>query len=359
MAKTPKPRFVVLGKSKFVHVVHTELYDKKHSGCQQVRKMTVAGKVPAGGMSPEAASALDPCPNCDAAEVIASLMPVEDKRAAAKAKTKETLDKIRDESLTAAQRKAKQKKAAKSKPSKPTKAKSTEDKPKKASMTKSGPRSTVSGVEDAAKAKAELLAEFGEQHGWSSVLEKDKDTGHWVLTSKKAGQPGEIKTYFIDGKYDVGRHAEIVVGAWSGKLRGAHAVRRQMSMEGRDRPHPEPGKGRSGPRATKSKDVEEDVPEDESPEDARKRVPFLLDDDAAEVIEAIAGKTIRWRNGLTNGVIEARVPSKSKRTKIDVHPKTGKRMLDFIEVVEVDASGREVLGPERTVYLDKIVRVIG
>jgi hypothetical protein len=354
-------KFMMLGKSKFVHVVRTKAQDLKAKGgseCQQVRKYQVAGTIPKGkGLSPEAAAALDPCPACEAADAIAlavkgSTTPEERKAAAA-----DRAAEVRDRAAGKKPRKAaKAKKVAK--PKKETKAKTPKE-PKKPSMTKSGPRSVVSGVEDGAKAKAELLAAFGDEHGWSSKLAKDKDTGHWVLTSKKGSET--IHTYFIDGKYDVGRHAEIVVGDWSGKLRGAHAVRRQMSMEGRDRPHPEPGKGRSGPRA-KAKDAEV-VPEDESPEDARRRVPFSMDDPEAEIIERIKGKTIKWRNGVSNSVEEAWLPGEwhgKKRDKIKIidHPKTGKRMLNFFTVESIGEHG-ENYGPERTVYLDKIVRVVG
>ena len=136
-----------------------------------------------------------------------------------------------------------------------------------------------------------------------------------------------------------------------------------MAGEGRDRIHPEPGKGRTGPR----KAAEEEVPEDESPEDAAKRVPFLIDDDEAEVLDAVMGKTIRWRNGVSNKVDTANVPPAvrpSRKTakrdviKITVHPKTGRRMIEFLEFMGQDEHG-EVYGPERVVALDKIVRVVG
>jgi hypothetical protein len=344
---TPKPKFVMLGKSKFIHVVRTKTYDLKKSQCQQVRKYTVAGNVPKKGISPEAASALDPCPDCGTRNAIdVALQPSAEE---AKAAAKERAAEVRDRAS-----------GKKPKAAKPVKAKEPKEpkEPRKPSLTKSGPRSVVSGVDDPAKAKAEMLSAFGDEHGWGSRLDKDPDTGHWVLTSRKG--PEVITTYFIDGKYDVARHAEITVGSWSGKLRGAHAVRRQMSMEGRDRPHPEPGKGRSGPR---KRDDAEVVPADESPEDARRRVPFLLDDPEVEIIEKIKGKVIKWRNGISGSLEEAWLPSDAKgkkRAKITIvtHPKTEKRMVNFLTVLSVNEHG-EQYGPERSVYLDKIVRVEG
>jgi hypothetical protein len=105
------------------------------------------------------------------------------------------------------------------------------------------------------------------------------------------------------------------------------------------------------------------VPEDESPEDAARRVPFLIDDDPAEIIDVLMGKTIRWRNSVKGSIEEAVLPAeqgKGNRPKvtITVHPKTGRRILGFLEVVDNGKDG-EVLGPERAVGLDKIVRVIG
>jgi hypothetical protein len=355
-------KFMMLGKSKYVHAVRTKAQDlgaKNGSQCQMVRKYQVAGNIPKGkGLSPEAASALDPCEACDTMRLVKIALKnatsPEDRRADAKAKA----DEVRERASGKKPRKAAKVHIAGTKSAKRAEARKVA-KDRKPSMTKSGPRSVVSGVEDAAKAKAEMLMAYGDECGWKSKLDKDKDSGHWVVTSKRGNEV--IHTYFIDGKYDVGRHAEIVVGDWTVKLRGAHAVRRQMAMEGRDRPHPEPGRGRSGPR--KSKDDADAVPEDESPEDAAKRVPFNMDDPASEVIDAIKGKTIRWRNGVSNSVEEAWLPADShgkKRDKIVIkeHPKTGKRMVEFLSVVAVTEDG-EVYGPERVVALDKIVRVQG
>ena len=346
--KGPKPKFVMIGKSKFVHVYRTEAWDRKHSQCQMVRKAMVAGKIDykAKGISPEAASALDGCEVCATPLVIKAMESPEDRKAKAKD--------ARDEVIERASGKPKKKGKNVVSSRKDVAKREVAKKSKKASMTKSGPRSTASKADgDPTLVKAQLLADFAKEHGWKASIEEDTDTGHTVVIAVNGNQ--EIFAWYIDGKYDVARHAEIRVGSWTGKLRGAHACRRQIAGEGRDKPHPEPGKGRSGPRKS---NTEDDVPDDESPEDAHRRVPFLLDEDEAAIIDAVEGKTIRWRNGVNNTVQSARIPAKSKRTAITEHPKTGRRMLDFIEVVE-DDHGVEVLGGERTVYLDKIIRVVG
>lgn len=340
---TTPGKFMMLGSSKFVHVVRTKALDLKKTGgsnCQQVRKFQVAGKVPKGkGMSVEAASVLEPCQHCDTTAEINAMTSPADKRAKSKATTKDTLDKRREEAKP-----AKKGKATKSK------AEPKQDGPRK--MTKTGPLSV--GDE---RTKAQDLVEFGEQYGYKGKV-MDREDGIGLMAVMTKGDE-TIRCFFADGKYDHARHAEIVVGDWTGKLRAVHACRRQMSMEGRDRPYPNPGAGRSGPR---TKAVEE-VPEDESPEDALKRVPFLIDDEPQVIIDAIKGMNIRWRNGQAAIVEEATLPSESKGKKRDkititAHPKTERRMVNFLTVDSVNEHG-EVYGPERSVYLDKIIRVVG
>jgi hypothetical protein len=342
----PKPKFTLLGKSKFVHTVRTKAWDLKHSECQQVRKHTVAETVNyKKTLSAEAALALDSCPQCCTHEVIGVNQTPEQKREARKAARDDVLERARGE------KKGKGKKAIKEGGDKPSK-------PKKASMTKSGPRSTASRAEgDPTTIKAKLLADYAVECGWSSDIGTDDDTGHTVVVATKGD--ATINAWFIDGKYDINRHAEIVVGSWTGKLRGAHACRRQMS--GENPVHPDPGKGRSGPRKRRDED---DVQEDESPVDAMRRLPFSLDDPDIEIIDKVKGQIIRWRNGQSNVIEEAWLPSvvKPKKAKREVltittHPKTERRMLTFLTVASVNEHG-EQYGPERSVYIDKIVRVV-
>lgn len=351
----PKEKFTMIGKGKVVHVVRTKAADLKQGAdgaqCPTVRKAWVAGdiKPSAKGLSPEAALALDECSRCHTHDVASAMSKAsetpEEKRAKAKDKRDEVLARAKG-GKSKPKPKDKPVKAAKGK-----KEKAPKEKPEP-SMTKSGPRSTGSGETD----KANQLIEFAKEHGWKTSL--DKDGSHWRVTAKRGAET--INVWYIDGKYDVARHAEVVVGAWSGKLRGAHQARRQMAAEGRDRPHPEPGKGRSGPR---KKADEEVVPENESPEDARRRVPFAMDDDAVAIIDAIKGKVIKWRNGVSGVIEEATLPDKVKGKKRDLititeHPKTKKRILDFVSVAGMSENG-PAYGPERAVALEKIIRVAG
>ena len=351
-----KYKFIVLGKSKFVHAVRTKAQDLKQGGtgsqCQTVRKYWVADKIDTKhkGMSPEAASALDPCPNCDTAGVLASLVTPEQKRAKAKEKADDLIDRIRDENKP------------KGKKGKPKKSPTGPDRSTRRSGGGSKRLKVSSGTTgDSTREKAEALAAFGKEHGWGTDV-IDANPG-LMVRAVKGGE--DIKCYFIDGKYDAGRPASVSVGSWTGKLRGVHGCRKQMAGEGRDRPHAEPGKGRSAPR----KKVKQDDAHEESPEDAKAKVPFDVEsDDDPTVMAALLGKQIRWRNGVSGSIDEALLPGKAKGKKRDVvtittHPKTGRRMVTFLTVLSAgkDDEGeyREQYGPERSVYLDKITKVVG
>jgi hypothetical protein len=106
------------------------------------------------------------------------------------------------------------------------------------------------------------------------------------------------------------------------------------------------------------------VPDDESPEDAKKRVPFSIDDEAIVIIDAIKGKEIKWRNSVSGSMEHATLPAdpKGKKTDkiiIDDHPKIeGRRIVTFLAVEGIGEHG-EVYGPWRSVALEKIVRVLG
>ena len=338
----PKPKFMHIGKGKFVHLFRTKAWDLKHSQCPQVRRANVAGKVnyKAKGLSPEAALALDTCEDCGvdavAKRLIKEAQKPEDRKSQAEDRRNEVLERAAGK---------KTKKSAKhvvaKKDDKPSA-------PKKPSMTKAGVRSVASAKDgDPSKTKAQLLANHGQEHGWDVKVEKDEHG--WVVIAKRGEET--IWAPFVDGKFDETRYGTLTVGGWTGKLRAAHACRRQMSCEGRDRPFPEPGKGRSGPRRKQ----EDEVPEEESPQDAARRVPFMIDDDDIAIIDILRNSTIKWRNGKTNTLHEAWFPPKNGHVKIEAN-KDGRRYVVFDEVVAIDSKGTQY-GKTLNVYLDKIIRV--
>lgn len=350
----PKPKFMLLGKSKFVHVVHTEAYDRKNSECMTVRKYMVAEKIDykGKGMSASAAAALDPCPNCDTAGVIKAQESPEERKARAADAKAETMAKIKDSTATKAQRNKGKPKKAPTGSDRSTRRTGGGSKRLKVSAGNGG---------DLTREKAEALAAFGVEHGWDADVREVKGE-HGLLMRATKGEE-LIQCWFVDGKYDTARHATLTVGSWTGKLRGVHGCRKQMAGEGRERPHPSPGQGRARKTAQASK---REKVTDDSPIDAKHRLPFKMDDDEEKVLAAVLGKRIKWRNSISGGIEEAWMPKKAEgknRTKVSIttHPKTGKRMISFLTVLSVssDEDGvREQYGPERSVYLDKITKVV-
>jgi hypothetical protein len=347
----PKPKFMHLGRGKYVHVVRTKAWDLKNSECQQVRKGQVADKFKGKGLSADAALALDGCDACGTAmvaqRVINETKTPEQRKAESEDRRNEVLDRAAGKKVS--------KKAAKVTKSKAVKKSETGDKAPKVkaapTKTKSGTRSVGSDTDSKAKA----LAEFTGASGWDTSIFVDDETGHTVVEATKDEMV--IHAYFIDGKYDVARHATINVGSWSGTLRGAHAVRRQvdMTLDDRDRPHPAPGKGRSGPKRKIDPDAEEVAEEDESPEDAARRVPFMVDDDDIAIIAVLRDKMIKWRNGKTGSLQQAWFPPKNGHVKIEAN-KDGRRYIVFDEVISINEKGI-AYGKTLNVYLDKIIRV--
>lgn len=372
MANEPKAKFIPT-KSGKVHVFRSAKWDAENSKCAVVKRSLDewAGKK---GISPEAALDLDPCEKCAtsvvAKRVIEAAKTPDQKRAESRDRSAAT---VRKATETDAQRKRREGKEAKAAIAKAKTEKKVADRgeavgarsrlveSRKTTMTKSGPRSVASAKDgDPGKQKAMMLIEFGNEHGWASALEEDGKTG-WVVESVKDvdGVNEVIHTWYVDGKYDINHHAEISVGSWVGKLRGAHGVRRQMAGVGRDRPFPNPGSGRSSGGKSDRASLKEESVEEPDIEKEHAGLPFdIWESDEALILDSVRGKTLRWRNSLNQQLMEATVPTNSKYTKVTVHPKREARILEFIEVVDFDiAHGGEVLGGIRSVALDRLVRV--
>lgn len=224
------------------------------------------------------------------------------------------------------------------KPAKSSKVKPTpKPKPKPAAKpTQAGPRS----VGNTSKDKAEQLAEFATEHGWEAkVTSKSKAA---TMTAKLEDEV--ITCNYIDGKYDLDKPAMLSKGGWSGILRGTHRVRKQMSLEGSDRPIPHPGEGRKrSPKAEAGDDDDREV---------ERGVPWSADAEDVEIIKAVAGRVIEWRNRTSNAIESAEVPSKG-HLKIERHPKSGDRMVVFSQIV-YDDKRRAAAGPERIVRIAQI-----
>lgn len=326
-AKPAVVRFMTTGTGK-VHVVQGKTKDVKYSKCPIVKKGHTEGRWGRKkGVSPDAALAMDECSRCGAhsvarMEIEANKTPAQ-KRAEAKRRSQETQEK-----LAAAGRK---KSRSKSKGEQPA---------------RRGPKSGDAKAQ--MQAKAEEHKEFAEKHGWQAKA-WESGTNEWTCEATKQGQT--LKLIYRDGRTVWSR--VILKSGVEVRLRNSSNWRKHACGEGKVMPDYKPReRANTGKAALKRAVIDDNAPRD---------LPFDLElDDNDTIIEALAGKWITWRMTLVNKLDEARVPIRSRNVRIAEHPKTGRRMISFHEFHGVSGEGEdksEVLGGERTVYLDKILKV--
>lgn len=276
-------------------------------------------------LSPEAALDLTECKKCEthrwAKDVRRASMTPAQKRAETKAIADETRER-----LAAGQKK--QKRAAKREPK------------------RRGPR-LPSG--ESGKAKAEDCLKVAKENGWKTSVEEDGN--QITVTAKKDGQT--LKIVYLNAKVTFSR-----VTFSNGnevKLRNAANWKKQASLPPEERPATQRTVQKS--RGTTKRAIKRGDEGAERDEQATLGRPFLMDDPDPVVIEAVAGHKIVWRNGVSQRLDSAEVPGKERNLRLYIHPKSNRRILQFAEVVYDD---RKIpgYGAERSVYLDKILRVI-
>jgi len=247
------------------------------------------------------------------------------------------------------------------------KAASKADKPV---ATKPAAKKTQAGAESVSKfertvangdfpgaAKINALLAFAAEHGWSATL---SDPGHdpGKSTAQVEVSRGEevMTVVFTDGKLDLTEMPVYMNAAGrSVKLKNVSAVKLQMSGAAKA-PVREPRKG-SAPRAVRPKDGS----------DKPKSLPFDPDGSSdEEVLDALRGHAISWRNGISKAIEEAVVAATrmvknpdsknggpnlvkvESRVKIEEHPERNTRVVTF-----TDATGRGF----HSVALDRILEV--
>lgn len=105
----------------------------------------------------------------------------------------------------------------------------------------------------------------------------------------------------------------------------------------------------TGKKAARTETVDDDQ--------ARSGLPFNVEeDDASTIIEALVGRTITWRRTIDAKLDSAKVPQRARNCRVAEHPKSGRLMISFYESQGSGDRG-ELLGGERTVFIDKIIRV--
>lgn len=320
-AKASKIRFMPT-KTK-VHVVTTPGNDKKHSKCRIVKfnhDMPVAsggwGRRP--GISPDAALEMDECKLCGThavaeAERKARMTPAQ-KRAEAKLRAQDTQEKMRPKPLKGKKHKT--------------------DKP----AARRGPRG--GDVNDRMKALVEEHAEYATKLGWASKA-WNSGANEWTAEASKDGDT--LKLIYRDGRKVWARvvlsnGVEVRLrstGNWKLFAAGQYKVNRDHQPR------------QTGKKAAKSEVIKDDV---------RSKLPFNLEtDDEDTIIESLVGKRITWRNSISDTLDTAKVPTRARNCRIRLHPKSERLMISFFESQGMSEHG-EMLGGERTVYLDKILK---
>lgn len=316
-------------KTGRVHVVTTPGSDRKGSNCPVVKKnhsMPVAtgGWGKRKGISPEAALEMLDCAKCRthdvALQMIESSKTPAQKRADAKAKSDATMDKL----------------ALTSKGIKRVKAKKAAE-PKQ----RRGPK----GGDPTAKMKAnvEEHAKLAEEHGWTAKA-WESGTNEWTCEATRNGET--LKLIYRDGRTVWSR---VVLGSGvEVRLRNSSNWRKHAMGESKIKPTYTP-RGSAGKKAAKSEVIDDKAP---------RKLPFSLEDDPDTIIESLLTRRITWRNTISKQLETAIVPQRSRNCRITVHPKSGRMMLSFF-ASQGEGKDGEMLGGERTVYLDKILKVGG
>lgn len=329
MAARPKVKFMAK-KGGAVHVVTTKTWDNKHSKCPSVVKGHTGPGWRGKGLSPDAALALKGCSRCDTHSIaeqerVAALTPAQ-KRAEAKARRDATMDKLRTQSRTA-DRKRKRKEAV--------------DKLKQRRGPKGGDPT------ERMKANVEEHARLAEEHGWTSKA-WESGTKEWTCEATRNGET--LKLIYRDGRTVWSR--VVLASGVEVRLRNSSNWRKHATGEAKIKPDYAP-RGAGGKKAARKQTISDDAP---------RRLPFNLEaDDDDTIIESLAGKRITWRNGTSGMLEESVLPTRPRNIRITQHPKSGRSMVSFYELQGsrvIDGEREDMLGMERTVYLDKILKAI-
>lgn len=193
--------------------------------------------------------------------------------------------------------------------------------------------------------KAEAFAEFAKSSGWDVEISHDAGDKTTVVAKRSDEQisiswKGEAclnETSYKNGSYER-------------KLRNASAARQKMAEDGSGKPPKVAPKPNGGSRRKAKPEPVKSVPK------IPRRVPWSEEATDAEILKAVTGKVIVWRNVLAGRYEEARVMAKKdqRHLRIDVNRKL-ERCLTFCEA---DMERPEIPGgPFRSVRLSAIVKV--
>lgn len=200
-------------------------------------------------------------------------------------------------------------------------------------------------------AKAEEHAALAREHGWDVTIESNDKGGLTVIAKK--GDHSCVLTYRGGGYL----HNSGIVAKFPGRVIPLHnsgTWRRQVSLPEGKRPvsgwplRPARTKERRDVTLNDVLDGSELIPINKS------SLPFPIDAEDIEIIDAIKGHTLYWRNNMAAKVCSALVPGRTRLVRVSTS-RTGRRIVSFPES-SVTKDG-EQFGAERSVAVEDMLRV--
>lgn len=320
-----KPNIKFMGRSGgVVHVVTTKREDLKHSKCPSLKKGHENDGWKGKGLSPEAALDLKGCARCDThvvaeAERKARMTPAQ-KRAESKANARDTMDKFNVDKNKAAAKKAKKVKDP-------------------GERKRRGPKQ--GDATERMKANVEEHAAIAGKVGWTTKA-WESGTNEWTCEAVRSGET--LKLIYRDGRTVWAR--VVLASGVEVRLRNSSNWRKHAEGKSGIKKDYAPRQN-VGKKANKTHTLDDHAP---------RNLPFNLEsDDHDTIIESMVGKTITWRRSIDNKLDTATLPQRTRNCRMQVHPKSGRAMISFHEHQGANEHG-EMLGGERTVYLDKILK---
>lgn len=210
--------------------------------------------------------------------------------------------------------------------------------------------------------KAVDLARYAEEHGWSARIDRAEENVNTVTVSH---EDEAIVIRFIDNKVDPINHPRYRVGSRDRQIKNVKTAKRQIAAQSEnDRPLRKKLAIQRYKYSTPDVAASEEFDDDEIPL-YQPNIDDALSDE--EVMDLVAGQTIRWRSSLAHCMIEVQVLPRHY-CAVGLEAAEGKECREHGAVirehrmigVEHPANGRRVLkfatvnGPMRAVYIDKI-----
>jgi hypothetical protein len=221
----------------------------------------------------------------------------------------------------------------------------------------------IASADDKGQRLALEHAALAREHGWDASVTNPNPT-EWVVVAKKGDE--SVQAAWVGGKVDYPRIVAFFPTHqfW---LKNTTQWRRQVSLSDSERPASREPKGRPpkvpAPKRIMALDSGEpagaaiaSVPEEDGVKFSMTSLPFGRDETDTVIIDALKGRKLYWRNNFAGKVNSAEVPSSARSIRISEHPTNGRRIVSFPEVAD-SSKGGEVLGCERSVAIDQMIKV--